>query len=135
MLSGTPAVLGLVALDHALRRFADVDLADLRDRSLALTDRAISRADALGLEVVTPRDPDRRGSQVSLRHQHAWEVMQALIAAGVVGDVRPPDLLRFGFAPRYTTEADVDEAFDRLEVILREGSWRTWIGAPRETVT
>jgi kynureninase len=135
MLSGTPAVLGLVALDHALRRFADVDLADLRDRSLALTDRAIGRADALGLEVVTPRDASRRGSQVSLRHEHAWEVMQALIAAGVVGDVRPPDLLRFGFAPLYTTAADVDEAFDRLEVVVRDASWRTWIGAPRETVT
>ena len=51
---------------------------------------------------------------MSLRHEHAWEVVQALIAEGVVGDVRPPDLLRFGFAPLYITDDDVDEAFARL---------------------
>ena len=81
------------------------------------------------------RDLTERGSQVSLRHDHAWEVMQALIAAGVVGDVRPPDLLRFGFAPLHVTEAEVDEAFDRLGVILRDQTWRGWLDAPRPTVT
>jgi kynureninase len=135
MLSGTPAVLGLVALEQALTRFDDVDLTDLRERSLALTDRAIERADALGLEVVTPREPERRGSQVSLRHAHAWEVMQALIAEGVVGDVRPPDLLRFGFAPLHTTIDDVDEAFVRLRDVLRTASWRAWLEADRPVVT
>ena len=67
-------------------------------------------ADQLGLEVVTPRGASERGSQVTLRHAHAWEVMQALIEEGVVGDVRPPDLLRFGFAPLYVTDDDVDIA-------------------------
>ena len=57
---------------------------------------------------------------MSLRHDHAWEVMQALIAVGVVGDVRPPDLLRFGFAPLYVTDDDVDEAFARLAEVLRD---------------
>lgn len=135
MLSGTPSVLGLRALEHALTRFDDVDMAELRRTSERLTERAIERADVLGLEVVTPREPTERGSQVSLRHEHAWEVMQALIEDGVVGDVRPPDLLRFGFAPLYIAEADVDEAFDRLGRILQETTWRRWLDAPRQTVT
>jgi kynureninase len=135
MLSGTPSVLGLTALEHALGRFEGIDMVDLRTRSLALTDRAIERADSMALEVITPRDQDARGSQVSLRHEHAWAVMQALIAEGVVGDVRPPDLLRFGFAPLYTTIDEVDEAFDRLAAILRTESWRPWLDAERPTVT
>ena len=134
LLSGTPSVLALRSLDHALTRFDGVDLVELRRTSERLTQRAIERADELGLEVVTPREPSARGSQVSLRHDHAWEVMQALIADGVVGDVRPPDLLRFGFAPLYVTDVDVDEAFARLGTILREEVWRRWLDAPRPTV-
>ena len=135
MLSGTPSVLSLRALEHALTSFDGVDLTELRRASERLTQRAIERADALGLETVTPRAPTERGSQVSLRHDHAWEVMQALIEAGVVGDVRPPDLLRFGFAPLHVTGADVDEAFDRLDDVLRTGAWRRWLDAERPTVT
>jgi kynureninase len=135
LLSGTPPVIPLRVLEHALAGFDGVDLAGLRRTSERLTARAIERADGLGLEVVTPREPSERGSQVSLRHEHAWEVMQALIAAGVVGDVRPPDLLRFGFAPRHVTDPDVDEAFDRLAVVLRDETWRAWLGAPRPRVT
>lgn len=135
LLSGTPSVVALRVLDHALHRFEGVDLAELRRTSERLTQRAIERADDLGLEVVTPRDPRERGSQVSVRHEHAWEVMQALIESGVVGDVRPPDLLRFGFAPLFLTAEDVDEAFDRLGSVLRDEAWRRWQGAPRPTVT
>ena len=135
MLSGTPSVLALRALEHALRQFDGVDLAELRRTGTRLTDRAIQHADALGLEVITPRDPAKRGSQISLRHDHAWEVVQALIAVRVVGDHRPPDLLRFGFAPLYTTDDDVDQAFARLAEVLRTGSWRSWLDAPRPTVT
>ena len=135
LLSGTPPVLALRSLEHALTRFDGVDLAELRRTSERLTQRAIERGDDLGLEVVTPREPSERGSHVSLRHDHAWEVMQALIAAGVVGDVRPPDVLRFGFAPLYITESDVDEAFERLEEIIRHETWRPWLDTPRPTVT
>ena len=135
VLSGTPSVLALGALEHALTRFDGVDLVELRRTSERLTERAIERADELGLGVVTPRRPSERGSQVSVRHDHAWEVMQALIDEGVVGDVRPPDLLRFGFAPLTVTEDDVDEAFDRFERVLRDETWRRWIDAPRPTVT
>jgi kynureninase len=135
LLSGTPSVTALRLLEHALARFDEVDLTELRRTSEHLTERAIGRADELGLEVVTPRVPEARGSQVSVRHAHAWEVMQALIERGVVGDVRPPDLLRFGFAPLYVTDADVDEAFARFAAVLRDESWRRWLDAPRAVVT
>jgi len=134
MLSGTPSVLALVALDHALDRFDGVDLTALRARSLDLTDRFIAGTDALGLEVVTPREHDHRGSQVSVRHEHAWEVVQALAEAGVVGDFRPPDLVRLGFPPLYVTDEDVHVALVRLAEVLRTESWRGWLDVDRPTV-
>ena len=77
------------------------------------------------MTVVTPRDPAQRGSQVSLAHaSDAHAVMQALIARGVVGDFRAPDILRFGFTPLYTRFADVWDAVDRLVQVLESGEWR-----------
>ena len=125
MLSGTPSVLALAALDHALGRFDGVDLAALRAHSLALTDRCIAaRRRARPRGGRRRASTSERGSQVSLRHKHAWEVVQALIEAGVVGDFRPPDLIRLGFAPLYVTLEDVDEAMARLADVLRSESWR-----------
>jgi kynureninase len=135
VLSGTPPILALRALEIALDQFDGVDPRALRARSLELTDRGIERADDLGLEVVTPRQHDQRGSQVSLRHDHAWEVVQALLDAGVVGDFRPPDLVRLGFPPLHVTDDEVDEAMDRLAGVLASGSWRGWLHADRPTVT
>jgi kynureninase len=135
MLSGTPPVVALAALDHALDRFDGVDLAALRARSLELTDRFIAGADSLGLEVVAPREHDLRGSQVSVRHQHAWEVTQALLEVGVIGDHRPPDLIRLGFPPLHVSDDDVDEALARLAEVLRTESWTRWLDADRPTVT
>ena len=134
MLSGTPSVLALAALDHALNRFDGVDLTALRARSLGLTDRFMAGADTLGLEVVTPREHEQRGSQVSFRHDHAWELVRALIEAGVVGDHRPPDLIRLGFPPLYVTNEDVGEALACMERVLRTESWRRWLEAERPTV-
>jgi kynureninase len=125
LLSGTPSVLGMVALGAALDEWDGVDMVALRATSVALTSRFIERAEAdlvpLGFEVVTPRNPDDRGSQVALAHEHAYAVIQAAIAVGVVGDFREPNLCRFGFAPMYTTLAEVDEAIDRLAVLVKAG--------------
>ena len=121
MASGTPPVLALSALDAALDVFGDVDMATLRQVSVSLTDYFIALVDQrLGdtFKVVTPRDSAVRGSQVSLAHPDAYGVVQALIARGVVGDFRTPDVARFGFAPLYVTHVDVWEAVDRLVAVM-----------------
>jgi kynureninase len=121
MASGTPPILALSALDAALDVFADVDLSALRATSLSLTDYFIELVEArVGdtVEVVTPREHDRRGSQVSLRHPDAYGIVQALVARGVVGDFRTPDVARFGFAPLYVSHVDVWDAVDHLVAVL-----------------
>ena len=122
--TGTPPIISLVALDAALDLFDDVALATLRRRSLALTDAFIDGLESVGLldqlELLTPREPDRRGSQVSLRHPQAWGISQALIEAGVVVDFRAPDIVRFGFAPLYNISREVAAAVDCLGVVMSE---------------
>jgi kynureninase len=138
MASGTPPVLGLSALDAALDVFDGVSVDVLREQSLSLTDLFIERVDArLGsaVEVVTPRDHARRGSQVSLRHEHAYGVVQALVERGVVGDFRTPDVARFGFAPLYVTHTDVVDAVEHLAAVLEAGEHLRPAYAVRNPVT
>lgn len=120
--AGTPPVLSLAALDAALAVWEEVDPAAVFRRAQALTDTFVTLVDerlaGLGVEVVSPRDAGVRGAQVSLRHPDADAVMQALIARGVIGDVRPPDLLRFGFAPLYVRSVDVWDAVEALREVL-----------------
>jgi kynureninase len=119
--SGTPPVLGLTALGAALQAFDGVEVDDLRTVSLSLTDLFVDLLDQrLGdrVEVITPREHDRRGSQVSLRHRDAYGIVQALIARGVVGDFRDPDIARFGVAPLYVRHVDVHDAVDHLVAVL-----------------
>ncbi|MBD3765113.1 MAG: kynureninase [Rhodobacterales bacterium] len=122
---GTPPILQLAALEASLDIWDSVDMAALRARSLELTDRFIARVEAAcpDLRLATPRDHARRGSQVSLHHPQGYAIMQALIARGVIGDFRAPDILRFGLAPLYNTEACVDAAVDRLAQVLRDRLW------------
>lgn len=134
---GTPSVLSMRALDAALDVFDGVAMSDVRAKSLALTDLVIRYADAAlpGVQVVTPREPSRRGSQVALRLPHAYEVTQALIARGVIGDFRAPDLLRLGFAAPYLTYAQVWDAMDALHAVLASGEWQDSRFAARAAVT
>ena len=113
---GTPPVLQLAALDAALDVWDNVDMADLRARSLELQDIFIEKVEAAcpALTLATPRDPAQRGSQVSFRHPQGYAIMQALIADGVIGDFRAPDILRFGFTPLYLSPEDVTRAADTL---------------------
>ncbi|MEX0825721.1 MAG: hypothetical protein WD184_03035 [Acidimicrobiia bacterium] len=106
-------------LDAALDAYDGIDIAAVRAKSIALTGLFIDLVDErLGLEVASPRDSEKRGSQVSLRHPDASGVYERLVAAGLQGDVRPPDLLRFGFAPLYVSFTDVWDAVDILAGVL-----------------
>lgn len=127
MIVGTPPILSLAALDTALDLWADIDIAAVRAASVALSDLFIAEVEdkcaGFGLALASPRDAELRGSQVSFRHQEGYAVMQALIAEGIIGDFRAPDLMRFGFAPLYNTGDDVLKAVETLAGILRERRW------------
>jgi kynureninase len=126
-LAGTPPILSLVALETGVEMFLAVDQAALRAKSVALTEQFIALVEArcagCGLELASPRDARRRGSQVAFRHAQGYPIMQALIARGVIGDFRAPDLLRFGFAPLYVRFVDLFDAVVRLQEILSEQAW------------
>jgi kynureninase len=123
--AGTPPVLSLAALDSALDAFDGVDMLALRKRSIALSKDFIRHieADCPELQLASPRDPERRGSQVSFRFADGYAAMQALIARGVIGDFREPDVMRFGFAPLYIGFAEVETAARTLIEIVRGGLW------------
>ncbi len=125
---GSPPILALAALEEGVDLLLQVDLAQLRAKSLALTEAFIALVEArcagLGLALATPRASARRGSQVSFAHEHGYALMQALIARGVVGDFRAPDLIRFGFTPLYIRHVDVWDAAAILREVLVTGEWR-----------
>jgi len=112
----------------------------IRAKSIVLTDLFIElverRCGGYGLGMASPLAPRERGSQVSLTHPtHGYEIVQALIARGVIGDFRAPDILRFGFTPLYTRFVDVWDAVDRLAGVLERGEWRDPRYAVRSAVT
>ena len=90
---------------------------------------------AAGLECVTSPDPAQRGSHISFRHPHAYEIVQALIARGVIGDFRDPDILRFGLTPLTLSHADVWRAGEMLGEIVSSEEWRRPEFAARNAVT
>jgi kynureninase len=136
---GTPPILSMLALDAALNAFDGVDFDLLRQKSLALTDLAISYADdhlgELGVNIVTPRQHALRGSHLALRMPFAFEVCQALIERGVISDYREPDLLRLGFAALYLRFVDVRDAMTALREVLESGEFRRPEFAVRSAVT
>ncbi|HEY6933042.1 MAG TPA: kynureninase [Marmoricola sp.] len=138
MASGTPPVLGLASLDAALSVWDGVAIADVRRVSLSLTDlfiRSVQERLPGEFEIVTPREHDRRGSQVSLRHPEAYGIVQALIARGVIGDFRDPDIARFGFTPLYLRHVDVVDAIEHLVAVMVAGEHRDPAYATRNAVT
>ncbi|MFJ5232255.1 kynureninase [Kitasatospora sp. NPDC088391] len=123
-LTGSPPILGLAALEAALDVWELADPAAVRAKSLELTDLFLELTADLDVEPVTPREHARRGSQVALRHPDGYRIVQALIARGVIGDFRAPDLMRFGFTPLYLSRTDVHDAVDALREVLATGEWR-----------
>ena len=134
---GTPPILQLAALDAALDAWDGVDMDELRRASVALQEAFIAGVEAAcpDLTLAAPRDPARRGSQVSFRHPAGYAIMQALIARGVVGDFRAPDILRFGFTPLYLSEDDVHRAIATLTEVVEQRLWDDEAFRQRATVT
>ncbi|WP_127108979.1 kynureninase [Pararhodobacter zhoushanensis] len=124
---GTPPILQLAALDAALDVWEGVEIADLRARSIELCEAFIAGVEARCpmLTLGSPRDPRQRGSQVSFRHPEGYAIMQALIARGVIGDFRAPDVLRFGFTPLYIGLDEVNAAVGILAEIMATDAWDT----------
>lgn len=127
-LSGTPPILSYAPLEASLEIWEKIDMADVRKKSLRLTSLFMKLVDALsptyGFEIITPRVPSGRGSQVSIRHPRGLAIMRALIARGIVGDFRAPDILRFGFTPLTLSFHEVFEAVQILDDIMATESWR-----------
>jgi len=126
-LSGTPAVIGMAALEASVEVILEAPMDAIRAKSMALGDAFIELMDrqcaGQGFELVSPREGSRRGSHVSYRHPASYPLMQALIHEGVIGDCRPPDLVRFGFAPLYTCYGDI---WDAVAKIARIAAGRGW---------
>ena len=122
---GTPPIVQLSILEQALKIWDDVEMRDIRTASLRLSERFIAQVDARcpDLRLLTPRDPNRRGSQVSFAFDDGYALMQALISRGLIGDFRAPDVLRFGLAPLYIGEADIDAAVDVIADCLDRRLW------------
>ncbi len=136
--TSSPSVLALGALEGALAVFERTSMAEVRTKSLALTDLFIELVDeALPgvVEVVTPRAHDRRASQVALRHPNGYGVVQALIERGVIGDFRAPDICRFGFTPLYLRYVDVYDAVAILVDVMASDAHRAPRFAVRRAVT
>lgn len=122
---GTPPVLALSALEAALAVWDGVTMAEVEARAQALADRFIAGVEARCPEVrlLSPREAGARGSHVSFCHPHAYAIMQALIARGVIGDMRAPDVLRFGITPLYLGEAEIDHAVQTLAEVIDRRLW------------
>jgi kynureninase len=125
-LCGTQPIISMRGVDVALDAMEGVEVAALRQKSLALTELFMARVAALlpHLEIVTPRAPSLRGSQVGISFDKGYAVIQAMIARGVIGDFRAPDLMRFGFAPLYVRFQDVWDAAEMLASCIDAQVWR-----------
>jgi kynureninase len=130
-LCGTPPVIQMAALECGIDTVLAAEplggMEALRSKSLALTEvfMRLVRERCDCLDVITPHEARHRGSQVSLtRTEGAYAIVQALIARGVIGDFRAPDVLRFGFTPLYTRFVDVWDAVEHLHQVLETGEWK-----------
>ncbi|MDG1068927.1 MAG: kynureninase [Sulfitobacter sp.] len=122
---GTPPVIQLTALEVAMELWADVDMAELRAESIKLQEQFIAELerDVPSLTLASPRDSAVRGSQVSFRFHEGYAAMQAVIARGVIGDFRAPDIMRFGFTPMYLDAADISAAVAIIADVMNNNLW------------
>lgn len=134
---GTPPILALASLDAALDVWDQVTLAQVREKSIELSELFIAEVEARCpmLKLASPRDPQQRGSQVSFHFAEGYAAMQACIARGVIGDFRMPDIMRFGITPLYLTRDDIVRAAEIIGDILTNNLWDTPAFKQRSAVT
>jgi kynureninase len=132
--AGTPAILSMSALFGALSAFDGVDMGQVEAKARALGDTFLAAIAPLGLPSISPQS-DQRAGHVSLVHEDGYAIVQALIADGIIGDFREPDVMRFGFAPLYLTHEQVFSAGERLVQIVQSGRYREARFAKRNAVT
>ncbi len=123
---GTPSIAAFTLLASALDVWDGVDMADVHAKAVDLADLFISQVEARcpALTLASPRDPHQRGSHIAFQFDHGYACMQALIAQGVIGDFRAPDIMRFGITPLFIGEDDILRAVDILEGILQDETWK-----------
>lgn len=124
-LSGTPPIVALAALEAGLETFEGVAIADIEAKAASLTRFFIAAVEDLACELrlASPREPAQRGSHVVFAHDAAYPITQALIARGVIGDFRQPNLVRFGFAPLYNSHEEAWRAAEIVSDVLASGEW------------
>lgn len=126
-LSGTPSVLAMSVLDAALAVWAEVNLLNVRQKSMAMGDFFLECLKACELDsdfvCVSPVTALERGSQLAFQHEHAYAICQAWIDAGVIADFRAPDLLRVGFTPLYVSFEALWKAVITLQHIMAEQTY------------
>ena len=134
---GTPPVVQMSLLEEALKVWDGVSMAEVRAAAIRLSERFIALVEdrCPELTLASPRDPASRGSQVSFSHPEGYAIMQALIACGVIGDFRAPDIMRFGITPLYLDESDIEAAVGILEEILSTSAWDDPVYRARNRVT
>ncbi|MEM6468308.1 MAG: kynureninase, partial [Planctomycetota bacterium] len=139
LLSGTPTILSMAALEAALDLWGDLDIHQVREKSISLSELFIrviqERLREASPTLVSPRSPSQRGGHVALSHPHGFEIVQALIDCGVIGDFREPDVMRFGFAPLYLSFTDTWRAAVEFVDVLQSNTWNQSKYRQRAAVT
>jgi len=129
-LVSTPPIISMVGTEAGLDLTLEAGMVAIREKSLALSSYMIDEYDRTlaghGYELLTPRNPDRRGSQISLCHTEGYRISQALRDRNVIVDFREPDVIRMGLAPLYTSFADVWHAADRLAQVVTDGLYNNY---------
>ena len=138
-LSGTPSVISMSVLDAALDVYRDVDIAQVREKSLGLADyfacSVIEKRSLGSMNLLSPLDHGKRGAQLAYSHPQAYAVCQALISVGVIADFRAPNILRFGFSPLFLSFQDMERAVLHLEEVLETALYQRPEFSQRKDVT
>ncbi len=122
---GTPPVIQMSILEKSLEIWSDIDLEEVRKESIKLSELFIKKVEQKcpDIKLASPRNPSRRGSQVSFFNENGYAIIQALINANIIGDFRAPNIMRFGINPLYNNKADILTTVDMLEEIINKNTW------------